>query len=1153
MAILGRDYKNPLLSQGIQRIFDKGSIINNDSATVAGATITDALDQLLILITTAMVPSVFKANVKEIRMEPVATLTDGDTLGDSSTGNSYTYDTSIGNLIDDDGVNYLRPFDLPVKVTGTHPGPAPFTCSIDILIDNVAYATFTGTGATLPLCMENLRSNINADASLIATRVGNEVSIYIDPLSVNAYKGLSTINDTDLDITTANGIWRNVGQFLMSTLAQTASNKTFLTSCEFADSVTSTKRLAIDLLGATAATKATLDFNQTVDRTYTFPDDSGTMMMDSGGGLATQIPVYSSATKATSYTALTYSAGVLGVGVSGGSTGSLNLIHTTGGKYSKITAGGTVDCEFILPTTQNIVAGHTLVSSGGGGTQQLAWSTNPIISGTGTNTRVALWTGTNSIGDNALFAFNGASVLVGSAPNPMGIATLYDVYVGRNIDSYNGLVISNYNAGVSSRAMISCFSSDNGVNASGIDIVSYSAASTVHPIWGGGAAAIIAEALSTSLTLCTNAAIPINFAINDVIKMRLDGTGQLGLGTGVTALSYQFTSNYTTAGTNAVNSSFLLKTTSSGNMADGFGGGMLWGIEDNAAVENLIAGISAYRSGADNTGTLAFRVNNAGTFNYLMYLNNLGYLGLGVTPTSSLQVGTPISTESVGAGYYNFTAPDFAQLSVGAYGSNALNCPTYSFLRTRGTAASPTQIVNGDRIGDILFQAQGSGGRAYAARILALSNGTVGASNVATDLLFYTATDLAFAERMRITSAGYVGINTTTLSTQFQINDNPTSGITGSQCFVISGNDGAVISVNGCSNTATAGYEPGFQFYRTGGTIASTTNVVTNSYLGSITWNGKIAAGRTPGASISAQVTGAVDPNLTTDLIFSTKATTSNTEKMRITGAGLVGIGMTPSEILDIKKDQNAVTTVQVTNSTSGTGSTARFQAVSSAGTTVNLQMRSATTTTYGMAVQNDAGIYTNSSVGFFIMADSANAYIGFATGGNTEKARIASTGELLVGHTTSFGANYKMQSYQTASNCYNYIASFSTTASSEPGLVFLHSKSNTIGTLAATDINTICGSIAGVSITSANAAAVGASIVFKQTAAAAATANATDILFSTSAGGVANAEKMRLTSVGDLQMLQDNEVSWMATAGGTLMAGVYYDSATDTIQLAIY
>jgi len=65
--------------------------------------------------------------------------------------------------------------------------------------------------------------------------------------------------------------------------------------------------------------------------------------------------------------------------------------------------------------------------------------------------------------------------------------------------------------------------------------------------------------------------------------------------------------------TNGVSSPMSFKLTTTGNMADGFGPGFLYAIEDVAGVENFIARTSAIRNGADNTGMLQIDTASGGT------------------------------------------------------------------------------------------------------------------------------------------------------------------------------------------------------------------------------------------------------------------------------------------------------------------------------------------------------------------------------------------------------------------------------------------------------------------------------------------------------------------------------------------------------------
>ena len=76
----------------------------------------------------------------------------------------------------------------------------------------------------------------------------------------------------------------------------------------------------------------------------------------------------------------------------------------------------------------------------------------------------------------------------------------------------------------------------------------------------------------------------------------------------------------TTEETGIGQSGVLAKALSSGDMMDGFGAGYAFAIQDNAAVENIIAAIYGIRNGADNTGALLWKTATGGVLTERMRL-----------------------------------------------------------------------------------------------------------------------------------------------------------------------------------------------------------------------------------------------------------------------------------------------------------------------------------------------------------------------------------------------------------------------------------------------------------------------------------------------------------------------------------------------------
>ncbi len=163
------------------------------------------------------------------------------------------------------------------------------------------------------------------------------------------------------------------------------------------------------------------------------------------------------------------------------------------------------------------------------------------------------------------------------------------------------------------------------------------------------------------------------------------------------------------------------------------------------------------------------------------------------------------------------------------------------------------------------------------------------------------------------------------------------------------------------------------------GAGASGTNVVSGNGVGYLSFHGYHTNGYYEGARIAAEVDGTPGSNdMPGRLVFSTTAdgASSPTERMRISSAGNVGIGTTPSEKLHVSGGN-----VYVQNS-AGNPCFIDLAANGGAPATSSLTIS-----------QESAGV-----AAFF---NRANAAMYFATNG-TERARIDSSGRLLIGNSQS-------------------------------------------------------------------------------------------------------------------------------------------------------
>lgn len=99
--------------------------------------------------------------------------------------------------------------------------------------------------------------------------------------------------------------------------------------------------------------------------------------------------------------------------------------------------------------------------------------------------------------------------------------------------------------------------------------------------------------------------------------------------------------------TTGITSSATLKQSTSGNMADTFGAGFLYAIQDSADVENFIARTAATRNGADNTGKFQIDVSNAGSLDTIATFLASGNVGIGTTtPSDVLHVYSNVNSSS---------------------------------------------------------------------------------------------------------------------------------------------------------------------------------------------------------------------------------------------------------------------------------------------------------------------------------------------------------------------------------------------------------------------------------------------------------------------------------------------------------------------------
>ena len=101
------------------------------------------------------------------------------------------------------------------------------------------------------------------------------------------------------------------------------------------------------------------------------------------------------------------------------------------------------------------------------------------------------------------------------------------------------------------------------------------------------------------------------------------------------------------------------------------------------------------------------------------------------------------------------------------------NAAVFNYKRSRGTAASPTALAEGDAIGAFHFWGYDGGSYHIVSSIRGMTKGTVGTNSVPSQLWFHTgtnSTDTLAAPRMIIDSTGSVGIATSSPTQKLDVN-----------------------------------------------------------------------------------------------------------------------------------------------------------------------------------------------------------------------------------------------------------------------------------------------------------------------------------------------------------------------------------------------
>lgn len=247
----------------------------------------------------------------------------------------------------------------------------------------------------------------------------------------------------------------------------------------------------------------------------------------------------------------------------------------------------------------------------------------------------------------------------------------------------------------------------------------------------------------------------------------------------------------------------IIKATSSGTIADGFGAAFQFAIQSSLGVENLIADIRGLRNGADNSGSLQFNTSLAGTAGKVLTLDSRGgstfttaAVSSGTAPqlfyNPSAYTGLTASTESPDVVFGLNRTVQFATGALTAQRAFSINSPTYSFVgastitdaATLYVASAPTAGTNATitnsyalwvgagqvRLGNLGTGAVQSGSTGIlTSGTLSVANGGTGITSFGTGIATFlgtpTSANLAAAITDETGSGAVVFANTPTLVT----------------------------------------------------------------------------------------------------------------------------------------------------------------------------------------------------------------------------------------------------------------------------------------------------------------------------------------------------------------------------------------------------
>jgi hypothetical protein len=374
-----------------------------------------------------------------------------------------------------------------------------------------------------------------------------------------------------------------------------------------------------------------------------------------------------------------------------------------------------------------------------------------------------------------------------------------------------------------------------------------------------------------------------------VERMRITSGGRIGIGTNNPGAKLEIASG--TANTSGLK---FTNFTSSAPTSTG----QAVGVDSSGNLVTIAGGGGSGDFKADGSVPMTGNLQLNGHYlsgdggNEGVFVDSTGNVGLGTgTPESALHIEAADSNVEMKIVNSSSTAARNPQLNLYNFSSGWGGNASLGLIRGRGSKGSPGTIQGGDIFGSIDgkgYKTTSALGTGSQIQMLATNSGWTNTSTPGSIAFLTTSTaSTTLTERMRITDAGRVGIGTTTPAYPLTVSAsqnsalglavNNTSAGTAAESNIFIGKD------------FTTTWQAGALTYRGSGFTASG-NANPNQFE-IVSWSGA-TNGMLIGSEASAPV----------------KFQSNSTERIRITGAGDVGIGTTtPAEKLEVNGNVQAI------------------------------------------------------------------------------------------------------------------------------------------------------------------------------------------------------------------------------------------------------